>query len=167
MKTYTEFLSDEQISVLRMLIGHSIYELHSWSLTVLDEHMETPVVSIPFNRQWMNIYSHWLETPLDLNYHKLVVELSEQALYPERPSSRIRIDKGRRPRIESIEVFSVEDIWGEECIKYDTHIKFNLSGDYSFCISVIDNAAELLNVSTNKEYINTLTQGHTLRLVLF
>lgn len=173
MQYYNLELTVNDLILISQLLNKPLFKIYCYALTVHDNVVEATCFSFQLNDRWLNITSEWKETPNYINYYELKLIESEkplaintklEAASKQIPIPSVMIDRGRKPRIKQLEIYSTREQWEDEIISYDSHIVFHLDNGQSVCLGVLDTIAELMELSTSEKYIKEMLTDASLRL---
>jgi hypothetical protein len=175
MQYYISELSVNDLILISQILNKPLFKIYCYALTVHNDVVEATCFSFQLNDRWLNITSEWKETPGYINYYELIFKESNQPLVinnrlelasKQMPIPSIMIDRGRKPRVKQLEIYSTKEQWEDEIISYDSHIVFHLENGQTVCLGVLDTIAELMELSTNENYIREMLKDASLRLTL-
>lgn len=172
---YSSELSQDELIILSRLLNKPLYQIYCHTVTVHHDSVEARGFSFKLDDGWLNLTSEWKETPNYINYYKLSLQESQKPFSIEYEvtdkakiitASSIMIDRGRKPYVRSIEVYTTKEEWDDEIIEYDSHIVLHLDRGVNVCLAAIDTVAEMIELSTSSECIHKMLSDASKRLSL-
>jgi hypothetical protein len=184
-KQYSAQISEEGLSVLRSLIGQTVWRVFASCLQVSGEHLTAPAFSIPMsanaNGSWMHwfvvVRCEWFETPETGNDYWQLCVTKENTPYDIDVDSTgaivapCTINFYRAEPVTGIDLYRFEAASGEdemlESVAYDRAIRIHTAARKSICICCqLDGpgTATEVHISEDEETIRHFLNGSQLRL---
>ena len=166
-------INDEGRAQLNALVHQRIYEIVSFHLEVDSHSVEATVYSFSHDDKWINVLSEQRQTPNYVNYYQICIKVTADPIRVSRDAdnhltncSRVRIDRGIKPIINRILVYKSMEEFEGEVVEYDSHLLLELDSGSRVCIGVLDTVAELLELSTHEQYIDSMLEDVTPNWIL-
>jgi hypothetical protein len=184
-KHYSAQISEEGLSVLRSLIGKTVWRVYASCLQVAGPHVAAPAFSIPISSDSSGSWIHrfvvvrcqWFETPLLLTDYWQIIVSDEEAPHDIEIDSTGAIVAPctvcfyRAAPVARIDLYSFEASFGEgemlESVAYDRAIRIHTAEGKSLCICCQSDGPGILtevNLSEDEATISHFLEGSRLRL---
>lgn len=172
-RAYSAHISDDDVGVLRCLLGFGVYEIYSSSLRADRALLTAPSFSISLGRGlWAVVRSEWIETQEYNDYFRLTVrtqnapegiKITEGGGLVE-PSQILLVPAAAVTAIEVLAVNYLGPGPKHERVSYDYAIRFLRRDGRHFCIAAEQSIAGHLEFTEDGAVMAKILEGRTIRL---
>ena len=177
MKTYKESLNPTEEKWLRQVLGVGVYRVFSPSIQVKEGVTNASSFSIALKKGWLSFANSWKESESENSYYEIEVGLETEPVgikYDSKNSSLcepvssvlFNLGSSRDQEVKKVEVYCKQEEWNDEELIYDFALVFHARNGFRFCLNVLEDVSDQLELTTEARLIDELLRDCSLRKTL-